>query len=309
MHTESTNRRRCRMRIFMAFAAGAVVSVSMASWASFQYEGMPPVTTPTAPDAGSTVYLANRGSAGQPQALSGFQQVGAIPGLEQKGAGIAWPCHGSGEGPLNAMLYRLLPAGWKLYAKPGTVLDMPTSYDCAGSPWTVPVDRMLRAQDMSGTLWWGYDILAIAPVAPPPVSDPQPLPNKIQPGGPMLPAQTAQQTLPLPSVSTPAGTTAPTASAKPNLVAACTGHGMSLVASHPARSVPVADPQATPLTIGAGGKVVSADWHHRVIFLRKAVREHWQLAISRHPTPAQRALARAWLANGGVLFYPLPKAR
>lgn len=303
MNTEQSNRRRYRLRIFTAFAAGVVVSVSMASWAGFQYQGMPPVTTAPASDAGSTVYLADPGLRGNPPALHGFQEVGTTPGLQQKGAGIAWPCHGSGDGPLDTMLYRLLPAGWKLYAKPGTILDLAASYDCAGSPWTAPVDRMLRAQDMTGTLWWGYDILAVAPVAPAPVADPQPVPPVIQPGGPMLPARIGAHTLPLPQA------TAPVISAMPNPVAACSGHGVPLAASHPARAATASDPGESPLTIGAGGQIVAAGWNRHVIPLQKAIREHWQLAISRHPTPAQRRLASAWLANGGVLFYPLPKVR
>ncbi len=285
---------RCTLRIAIAFTTGALISVSVASMASFQYQGMPPAVVPgQSGSAGSTIYLQNPDIPASPAALSGFQEVSTIPGLVQKGAGIAWPCHGSGEGPLNTMLYRLLPAGWKLYAKPGTVLDLPTQYSCNGDPWTTPVDRMLRDQHLSGTLWWGYDILAIAPEAPA-----FPLPPRIQPGGPMLPATTTSTTVPLALPTPPAAVSADTKAAKPDPVAACHGSGTHLVAKQPA-------PDA-PLTIGKNGQVIALGWKQHVIPLTRAVREGWQLALPKNPTPVQRRLGEAWIANGGVLRYPLP---
>lgn len=287
------SQRRCRIRMSIAFVTGVLVSTSVASWASFQYVGRP-LDTPSAGSAGSSVYLSGPGSRSPEKPdLQGTDKVFTHrPALVQKGAGIAWPCHGSGQGPLNKVLYRLLPAGWSLYAKPGTVLDLPTWYACHSNTWTTPLREVLQREGYEGTLWWGYDVLSIAPRPQQPMpavagSDPAKIGDPvIQPGGPMIPLPPGQPQITLPLAKPSA----------PNPVAACHGHGNTVHAT----------PAPTgPLTIGPGGTVIAAGWHQHVIPLQKAVREGWKLAIAPHPDAQQMRLARAWLANGGALFYPL----
>lgn len=306
---KSCRQRRCQVRMGVAFAAGVLVSTSMASWASFQYVGRP-LNTPSAGSAASSMYLPGPGAAPEKPDLQGFTPAFThIPALVEKGAGIAWPCHGAGQGTLGKVLYRLLPPGWSLYVKPGTLLDVPTWYACHSSPWTVPLRQVLHRENYTGTLWWGYNVLSIAPRVPAaqapdpaagvPATKPAPV---IQPGGPMLPIpphSDIQTTLPLPTTATVAEAVADPHPAIPvhDPVAARSGHGVS-VSTQPAA------PDA-PLTLGPGGVVVSAGWHQHVIPLQKAVREGWQLAISKHPDAKQLQLARAWLSNGGALYYPL----
>lgn len=288
--------RRCSVRVGIAFAAGIAVSVSMASFASFQYLGVPPGSAPSS-TVGSSVYLTNPADMKTPPALQGMLQVGTVPGLVQRGAGIAWPCHGSDQGPLDVMLYRLLPSGWKLYVKPGTDVSLESGYACHGNPWTTPINRMLRSQGLTGTLWWGYDVLSIAPQQ---VAQPTPLPpQNIQPGGPMIPAAgpKSQKTYPLALtkvVKVPPKTVHTDPPAKD--MTACAGHGIH--AGTPS--------SAEVMTIGKDGKVISAGWDQHVIPWQTAVAEHWRLDVGRHPTPAQRKLAEAWMGAGGVLFRHLP---
>ncbi len=305
------NPRRCRIRMSIAFVTGVLVSTSVASWASFQYVGRP-LGTVSAGSVGSSMYLPGSGASMEPPDLQGADKVFTrAPALAQKGAGIAWPCHGSGQGPLNKVLYRLLPAGWSLYAKPGTVLDLPTGYACHSNPWTTPLRQVLQREGYEGTLWWGYDVLSIAPrphSIMPAVAGVDPAQVAvtgrpvIQPGGPMmpyLPPRSVQTTLPLSTKTDPviAAHPASVANSAVNPIAACHGHGNHVEQRRAAN---------VPLTLGPGGKVVPAGWQQHVIPLQKAVREGWQLALSKHPDARQVRLARAWLSNGGTLYYPLP---
>lgn len=324
------NRRRCQVRMGIAFVTGILVSTSMASWASFQYVGRP-LGAESAGSAGSSVYLPGPGAAPQKPDLQGYDKAFThAPTLVEKGAGIAWPCHGDGQGPLNKVLYRLLPPGWSLYAKPGTLLNVPTWYSCHSSPWTVPLQQVLHREGYTGTLWWGYNVLSIAPRPAgdelPSVAGAQPETPVIQPGGPLLPAgdpakaaDTTQTTMPLahtpviestdPKPVPMAVTVTRTPSVKKvktiktvqDPVAACHRHGVAVRAEHPA--------DEAPLTIGPNGTVIQAGWHQHVINLQKAVHEGWKLNITSHPNALQIQLARIWLKNGGTLYYPLPAGK
>lgn len=260
----------CRMRVATAFAAGLVVAVSASSWASFQYVGKP-LGTQSDPIAGSTVYIS--GPIGKTPFETRFPGLQAIQNptdpLLQKGAGIAWPCHGAGSGTISQVLYHLLPAGWKIYAQPGVVLGLPVQYSCHDDPWTVPMGKVLHEQGLVGTLWWGYDVLSLAPQD----SVPQALPQGIQPGGPMIPAQ-------------------------PDPV----------VKANDPKPAPKAIQSTDPLTVGANGQIIKAGWKQHVIPLTTSMREGWKLALPVHPSPAQIHLAEAWMRNGGVLYRPLPKS-
>jgi hypothetical protein len=318
------NRRRCQVRMGIAFVTGILVSTSMASWASFQYVGRP-LETESAGSAGSSVYLPGPGAAPQKPYLQGYDKAFThTPALIEKGAGIAWSCHGDGQGSLNKILYRLLPPGWSLYAKPGTLLDIPTWYACHGRPWTAPLQQVLHREGYTGTLWWGYNVLSIAPrpiKALPAVVGVKPAKPVIQPGGPLLPAgkpidtavSDTQTTYPLTAVEKPedkgrpmplpfypAVKTTPlkTVQSVPDPVAVCHNHGVRVKDVHPAVE--------TPLTIGPNGKIIRAGWDQRVINFQKAVREGWKLSLSKHPTAKEIRLARAWMENGGTLYYPLP---
>lgn len=309
MMTRLFSHRRCQLRVAVAFASGLLVSLSIASWASFRYEGAPPANGQDW-DQGSTVYLQNPADRGAPPVLQKLLAAGAGPGLQQRGAGIAWPCHGSDQGPLDTLLYRLLPSGWKLYVKPGTVLTLPAQYACHGNPWTTEVDQMLRSQDMTGTLWWGYDVLAIAPAQQQIASDPMPA-GKIQPGGPMIPAPAdsiGQKTDPL-AVSTVLHGRKPlpedAACAQAKRPAKITAAREKAITAAPGTE----EVQDAPLSIGRGGKIVAAGWAEHVIPLSKAIHEHWRLALPAHPTARQARLGKLWMDNGGVLFQPLPSGK
>ena len=324
---KAKNRRRCQMRMGIAFVTGVLVSTSMASWASFQYVGRP-LDTESAGSAGSSVYMPGPGAAPQKPDLQGYDKAFThTPTLIEKGAGIAWPCHGEGQGSLNKVLYRLLPPGWSLYAKPGTLLNVPTWYSCHSSPWTVPLQQVLHREGYTGTLWWGYNVLSIAPrpmKALPSVAGVRPAAPVIQPGGPLLPAgdpakETGTQTTmplahtaviestdpkpdpkPVPMTRTPLIKEVKTVKTVHDPIAACHGHGVAVRTAHPA---------ADPLTIGPNGTVIQEGWQQHVINLQKAVREGWRLNISSHPNARQIQLARIWLKNGGTLYYPLPAGK
>lgn len=306
----------------VAFTAGALLTTSMASWASFQYVGKP-VGVESAGSAASSIYLPGPGAAPEKPDLQGYQRAFThTPALIEKGAGIAWPCHGSGQGTLSKVLYRLLPPGWTLYTKPGTLLDILTYYDCHSSPWTVPLRQVLHREGYTGTLWWGYNVLSISPrPALTATATPVPsVPPVIQPGGPMIPANSTpamvQTTDPLPKPAIIQADPLPKVGVDPkpavqNPIAAC--HRMKIPAvEHPAAIVPpatVPPAQALPLTLGPDGKLIQTGWHTRVINLDKAVHGGWKLAIPRHPNERQIQLARAWLRNGGSLYYPLPQGQ
>ncbi len=96
--------------------------------------------------------------------LTGYTHIlSKKPALEQHGSGFAAICHGHGTYSLRAALHMVLPVGWSVYAKRGTVLSFPVHYTCHGDPWTVVVGKMFKQDGYRGAVWWGNDVLTVHP--------------------------------------------------------------------------------------------------------------------------------------------------
>nr|WP_297498803.1 toxin co-regulated pilus biosynthesis Q family protein [Ferrovum sp.] len=95
--------------------------------------------------------------------LKGFQKVFThVPVLAQYGAGLATTCHGGGPMSLLHALHRLLPYGWTVYTKPGTLLRLDTRYSCHGvQPWSTSLQTALKRMGFHGALYWRSKILTI----------------------------------------------------------------------------------------------------------------------------------------------------
>ncbi len=303
-----------------------VLAISPLAWAGFQFVGPAPLSQGQQRGA-SSVYLA----ATQPAAIStqtsptppdmnGYVQAfKKVPVLAENGAGIAQPCQSDGSAPLNDALYKLMPEGWSLYAKPGTLLNLPVWYSCHDNPWTSVVAQVLKRSGYEGTLWWGYDILTIAP------RPMRPLPGVAG----MVPASGTTQSMtvqkpvdPMPGTSPmtgaksadiaapadPVQTTMALKTSTPNrkdkqMVMACKNRHSSVTV----KITPVTYSESTPATIGANGAVIQPSLKQKVIPLNRAVRENWRLELPEHPNGREVALAKAWLNAGGTLFSPLPQ--
>lgn len=282
--------------------AAVVLAISPLAWAGFQFVGPAPLSQGQQRGA-SSVYLA----ATQPAAIStqtsptppdmnGYVQAfKKVPVLAENGAGIAQPCQGGGSAPLNDALYKLMPEGWSLYAKPGTLLNLPVWYSCHDNPWTSVVAQVLKRSGYEGTIWWGYDMLTIAPrpmrplpaivgVKPSTKASSQPtVSTRTTPDPVSLPVKPAQTTIPL-------------------------KHAVATSPSHVLRTA-LHVGGATPLTIGPGGEVIQPGLKQKVIPLVRAINGHWRLELPTHPNHREIALAKAWLNAGGTLFSPLPQER
>ncbi|MBN6740294.1 hypothetical protein JKG47_07070 [Acidithiobacillus sp. MC6.1] len=283
-----------------AVVAAVVLAISPLAWAGFQFVGPAPLSQ--GPQRGaSSVYLRTA----QPAAIA-TQTSPAPPGmngyvrafkkvavLTENGAGIAPPCRGGGSAPLNEALYKLMPEGWSLYAKPGTILNLPVWYSCHDNPWTSVVAQVLKRSGYEGTLWWGYDMLTIAPrpmrpmpaiagVKPSTKAATQPTANTLTKPDPVsLAVDPAQTTIPLKQA----------VKALPSPVSMTTVHVGG----------------TTPLTIGPNGEVIQPGLKQKVIPLVQALNGHWRLELPTHPDHREIALAKAWLNAGGTLFSPLPR--
>ena len=304
-----------------------VVAVVLASsplaWAGFQFVGPPPVTQDNAESAASSIYVSpQRPFAGAAHPVEKAPDLqGYVPTfhktsiLAQEGAGIAWPCHGGGSAPLNKALYKLLPEGWSLYAKTGTLLNIPVWYACHSNPWTMVVRQVLRRSGYEGTLWWGYDTLTIRPrpmrplpaiagVKPSTTSFTPPVASKVT-----MPDPAASHTVSSPVGPAPKQITEPlkSASVKSDPVPV-----PMIAVSHARKVPPHVTPVAqaggtTPMTVGPDGEVIQPSLEQKVIPLVRAIHGHWRLELPTHPNHREIALAKAWLSAGGTLFSPLPQ--
>ena len=281
--------------------AAVVLAVSPLAWAEFQFVGPPPMTQDNAESAASSVYVSpQRPFAGAAHPVEKAPDLqGYVPTfhktsiLAQEGAGIAWPCHGGGSAPLNKALYKLLPEGWSLYAKTGTLLNIPVWYACHSNPWTMVVRQVLKRSGYEGTLWWGYDMLTIAPRP----MRPMPTIAGVKPSAKAATQPTVSTRTTIDPVSLPVKPAQTTIPLK-HIVATSPSH-VSMTAVH------VGD--ATPLTIGPGGEVIQPNLKQKVIPLVRAINGHWRLELPVHPNRREIALAKAWLNAGGTLFSPLPQ--
>jgi hypothetical protein len=246
--------------------------------------------------------------------MNGYVQAfKKVPVLAENGAGIAPTCQGGGSAPLNDALYKLMPEGWSLYAKPGTLLNLPVWYSCHDNPWTSVVAQVLKRSGYEGTIWWGYDMLTIAPrpMRPmPSIAGVKPSTATATP--PVVSTVTMPDPAPSYTVSSPVDPAQTTDPLKRVAVESDPVPVPMIATCHAKKVSPHVTPVAhvggtTPMTIGPGGEVIQPSVKQQVIPLVRAINGHWRLELPVHPNRRAIALAKAWLNAGGTLFSPLPQ--
>jgi hypothetical protein len=143
--------------------------------------------------------------------LSGFQQTLEVqPTLAVHGWGEARVPYRLKRGfqSVRVAFRNTLPSEWRVYTKPGVILDLPIviTASMTKTPWTQTVRRELREAGLHGALWWNQRILTVwAPPAAkvPVVKEQQPKLSGYQKADPSG-TSAAQQTMPLATTATPA---------------------------------------------------------------------------------------------------------